>query len=40
MLGGQYTHTLRRSEEGWRIALKRIDLINREGVQDTLETFL
>jgi benzoate/toluate 1,2-dioxygenase beta subunit len=40
MLGGQYTHTLRRSGNSWRIALKRIDLINREGVQDTLETFL
>ncbi len=40
MLGGQYTHTLRRGGDGWRIALKRIDLINREGVQDSLETFL
>ena len=40
MLGGHYTHTLRRHGEDWRIALKRIDLINCEGVQDTLETFL
>ncbi len=40
MLGGQYTHRLRRSTTGIHIVLKRIDLINREGVQDTLETFL
>ena len=40
MLGGQYTHTLRRHGSSWQIVLKRIDLINREGVQDTLETFL
>lgn len=40
MLGGHYTHTLRRAGTGWQIALKRVDLINREGVQDTLETFL
>ena len=40
MLGGQYTHHLRREAGGLRIALKRVDLINREDVQDTLETFL
>ncbi len=40
MLGGQYTHRLRRTPQGLRIVLKRIDLINREDVQDTLETFL
>jgi len=40
MLGGQYTHRLRHTAEGFRIVLKRIDLINREDVQDTLETFL
>lgn len=40
MLGGQYTHRLRRTPAGLRIVLKRIDLINREDVQDTLETFL
>lgn len=40
MLGGLYTHRLRRDGAGWKILLKRIDLINREGVQDTLETFL
>jgi ethylbenzene dioxygenase beta subunit len=40
MLGGQYTHRLRRTAEGLRIVLKRVDLINREDVQDTLETFL
>ncbi len=40
MLGGQYTHHLKREAAGLRIALKRVDLINREDVQDTLETFL
>lgn len=40
MLGGQYTHRLRQTAAGLRIVLKRIDLINREDVQDTLETFL
>jgi 3-phenylpropionate/cinnamic acid dioxygenase small subunit len=40
MLGGHYTHHLHRGNDGWRIALKRVDLINCEGVQDTLETFL
>ena len=40
MLGGLYTHRLRRGAEGLRIVLKRIDLINREAVQETLETFL
>lgn len=40
MLGGQYTHRLRRADGALRIVLKRIDLINREAVQDTLETFL
>jgi ethylbenzene dioxygenase beta subunit len=40
MLGGQYTHRLRRSDQGFRIVLKRVDLINCEDVQDALETFL
>lgn len=40
MLGGQYTHWLRREDGALRIVLKRIDLINREAVHDTLETFL
>ncbi len=40
MLGGQYTHWLRREAGGLRIVLKRVDLINREDVQDTLETFV
>ena len=40
MLGGQYTHRLRREGGELRIVLKRIDLINREDVQETLETFL
>ncbi len=40
MLGGQYTHRLRRTEDGLRIALKRIDLIDCDAVHDALETFL
>jgi ethylbenzene dioxygenase subunit beta len=40
MLGGLYTHRLRRTAAGLRIVLKRVDLINCEDVQDTLETFL
>lgn len=40
LLGGQYTHWLRREAGGLRIVLKRVDLINREDVQDTLETFV
>ncbi len=40
MLGGQYTHRLRREGGGLRIVLKRVDLISCEDVQDTLETFL
>ena len=40
LLGGSYTHRLRRTPSGLRIVLKRVDLINCEDVQDTLETFL
>jgi len=40
MLGGHATHRLRRTAQGLRIVLKRVDLINCEDVQDTLETFL
>jgi len=40
MLGGQYTHRLRRTADGFLIVLKRVDLINREDTQDALETFL
>jgi ethylbenzene dioxygenase beta subunit len=40
MLGGHYTHRLRRAGDGFLIVLKRVDLINCEDVQDTLETFL
>jgi benzoate/toluate 1,2-dioxygenase beta subunit len=40
MLGGRYTHRLRRDADGFRVVLKRVDLINCEDVQDTLETFL
>ncbi len=40
MLGGHTTHRLRRTAHGLRIVLKRVDLINCDDVQDTLETFL
>jgi benzoate/toluate 1,2-dioxygenase beta subunit len=40
MLGGQYTHRLRWQPDGLRIVLKRVDLIDCEAAQDTLETFL
>ena len=40
MLGGHATHRLRRTADGLRIVLKRVDLIDCEAVQDTLETFL
>ena len=40
ILGGRYTHRLRRVGDSWRIVLKRVDLINCEDTQDTLETFL
>jgi 3-phenylpropionate/cinnamic acid dioxygenase small subunit len=40
ILGGQYTHWLRPEAGTLRIVLKRVDLINREAVQDPLETFL
>jgi len=40
MLGGHTTHRLRRDGADFRIVLKRVDLINCEDVQDTLETFL
>ncbi len=40
MLGGHYTHRLRPAAGGLRIVLKRIDLIDCEAAQETLETFL
>jgi ethylbenzene dioxygenase subunit beta len=40
MLGGHYTHRLRRTADGLRIVLKRVDLIDCEAVHESLETFL
>ena len=34
--GGSYTHCLRRNGKGWRIAWKRVDLVNAEGVLDSI----
>lgn len=34
--GGTYTHCLRRNGSGWRIAWKRVDLVNAEGVLDPI----
>ena len=31
---GRYRHYLRRSDDGYRIALQRVDLVNREGPFD------
>ena len=40
-LAGHYTHDLVGAAPGeWRIALKRVDLINCDGIQDCYEIFL
>lgn len=40
-LAGHYTHDLVGSgPDDWRIALKRVDLINCDGIQDCYEVFL
>jgi 3-phenylpropionate/cinnamic acid dioxygenase small subunit len=36
LYGGTARHCLRRSGSGWRIAWKRVDLVNAEGVLDTI----
>lgn len=36
LFGGQVTHQFRRVEGGWRIALKRIDLVNAEGSMNAI----
>lgn len=40
LLGGSYHHRLEESGDGWRIKLKRVELISRDGVQDPLEIFV
>jgi benzoate/toluate 1,2-dioxygenase beta subunit len=39
LLGGSYQHTLVERGESWRIKLKRVDLISRDGPQEPLEIF-
>jgi ethylbenzene dioxygenase beta subunit len=39
-LAGHYTHDLVGPAGAWRIALKRVDLINCDGIQDCYEVFL
>lgn len=39
-LAGHYTHDLVGPAGAWRIALKRVDLINCDGIQDCYEIFL
>jgi 3-phenylpropionate/cinnamic acid dioxygenase small subunit len=40
LLGGTYTHRLLRADDGFKIVLKRIDIVNCDAVHDSLETFL
>jgi benzoate/toluate 1,2-dioxygenase beta subunit len=40
LLGGAYTHTLIRADGGFRIALKRVDLVNCDAIHQALEVFL
>ncbi len=40
LLGGRVTYRLRGPDPGWKIRLKRVDLINCDGVHDALEVFL
>ena len=39
-LAGHYTHDLVQAGEGWKIRLKRVDLINCDGVHDNFEVFV
>ncbi len=34
--GGTYTHHLRRGKDGWRIAMKRVDLITGDGIYEQI----
>jgi benzoate/toluate 1,2-dioxygenase beta subunit len=40
MFGGAYTHHLRHTDAGFRIRLKRVDLINCDAVHEALQTFI
>jgi len=40
LLAGAYTHRLRRAAVGFKIMLKRVDLINCAAVHDNLEVFI
>ncbi len=40
LLGGGYTHTLIQEGGSWRIKLKRVDLIDRDGVHEPFEMFI
>ena len=39
-LAGHYTHTLVEDGPSWRIRLKRVDLINCDGIHDCFEIFI
>jgi len=40
LFGGVYTHHLRPTDGGFRIRLKRVDLINCDAVHEALQTFI
>lgn len=40
VLGGSYLHDLRKRGDRWRILLKRVNLINCDGIHDPLEIFI
>jgi len=40
LLGGTYTHSLIREAAGFKIALKRVDLVNCDAIHGALELFL
>lgn len=40
LFGGRYTHTLLRQDANWKIRLKRVDLINCDGVHEALQVFI
>ena len=40
LFGGMYSHTLVPHESGWKIKLKRVDLINCDGVHEALQVFI
>lgn len=39
-VAGHYTHHLVRQDDAWRIQLKRVDLVNCDGVHDCFEIFV